>query len=128
MTDALRILIVEDSLVAGEMMETILTHQGFDVQAVARSGQAAVEALELGPFDAAIVDLELPDMAGAELLAELRVRTPATRLVACSAHDCASQHVAHARRHADAVISKEELVRSADLLRNLCRSTPRGAA
>lgn len=128
MTDALRILIVEDSLVAGEMMEAILTHQGFTVGAVARTGTDAVDALDRGPFDAAIVDLELPDMEGAELLAELRVRTPATRLIACSAHGSTSPQVSRARKHADSVISKDDLSRSGDLVRNLCRATPQQGA
>lgn len=128
MTDALRILVVEDSLVAGEMMEAILTHQGFDVRAVTRTGKDAVDALDHGPFDVAIVDLELPDMDGAELLAELRVRIPSTRLIACSAHESTSPHVSRARKHADSVISKDDLSRSGDLVRNLCRTTPRWSA
>lgn len=123
-TRSLRILVVEDNPVAAEMMYSILRNEGFDVPARAATAKDALQALEdHGPFDAAVVDLELPDTAGHLLLEQLRAATPRTRLVACSAHANDSETVNAARAFADSVIPKEDLVRSGQVIRNLCRDT-----
>lgn len=124
----LRVLVVEDNGGAAEMISAILGNDGFDVAAVALNGAEALEAIVRQPFDVAIVDLELPDMAGDELLRLLRKRSPSTMLVACSAHESHSRPVRRARELVDAVIPKSELARSGALIRELRGDVAGGAA
>jgi len=121
---SLRVLVVEDSALAGEMMVAMLRNEGFEVSEVARTGRDALATLRDGPYDVAIVDLELPDMSVSSLLQQLRERAPGMRLVACSAHDTSSAPVNDARRYVDSVIPKGDLPRSGQLIRNLCRVLP----
>lgn len=67
-----RLLIVEDNLELASLIATMAQNRGHDAQAV-YTGEAALEAL--GPsarFDAALVDLLLPDIRGSEVLGALR--------------------------------------------------------
>lgn len=52
------ILVVEDEMLICLLIESILTDAGYDV-AVANSIQEAFDALDAGPIDAAILDLNL---------------------------------------------------------------------
>ncbi len=54
-----------------EILETLLTREGYDVR-VAASGTEGIEAARSASFDAAIVDLMLPDMDGVAVCAALR--------------------------------------------------------
>lgn len=72
----MRILIVDDSLNAREIMLSILEGLSFDVVA-ASSGQQALEALENAsrhgnPFHLVLVDWKMPEMDGFETIAALR--------------------------------------------------------
>lgn len=116
----LRVLLVEDSPLAAEMMSSILRNDGFDVAAVVADGPAALAATRADTYDLAIVDLELPGTDLVEMLEGLRSNAPGARLVACSAHARGSARVKIARVRVDSVISKSDLARSGQLLRNLC--------
>ena len=79
-----RILVVEDDPDLGEIVEVFLRSCGrFDVD-VARTGAEALAAVGTRAPDLALVDLELPDVDGATLLARLRERLPHLPAVACS--------------------------------------------
>ncbi len=68
----MRLLLVEDHPSLREMMHTHLRERGFAVDAFAR-GEDALSAASHSAYDAAILDLGLPDMDGLELLHRLRV-------------------------------------------------------
>ena len=68
----MRLLLVEDHPSLREMMHTHLRERGFAVDAFAR-GEDALAAVSHSAYDAAILDLGLPDMDGLELLQRLRV-------------------------------------------------------
>lgn len=125
-TNPTRVLVIEDDLAMGEMMQLVLEHQGFSVGAVARTGAEAIAALGRTRFEVAIVDLELPDMDGAILLQELARQVPAMRRVVCSAHPCNSERIATARAVADGVIAKSEFVRIGEVVRTLVRPLREG--
>ncbi len=77
----MRLLVVEDEQRIAEMVKRALDRAGFVVDAVSRCADAS-EALALTAFDAAILDLGLPDGDGLRLLAELRrARNPVPVLV-----------------------------------------------
>jgi len=68
-----RILIVEDDEQVSSFLHERLTRAGNDVRTAA-SGKAGLDLLETTIFDAALIDIHLPDMLGIELLASARQR------------------------------------------------------
>lgn len=67
----MHILLVEDDPDIRMMTEAVITLEGHTVVAVA-TGREALHAVEgRGPFDAALVDLGLPDMPGTEVASTL---------------------------------------------------------
>jgi DNA-binding response OmpR family regulator len=65
-----RILIVDDEKTFVKRLVTILEMEGYEVQ-TAYAGRSALEMGTSYPFDAAILDIELPDMHGTELITGL---------------------------------------------------------
>ncbi|MBI3184133.1 MAG: response regulator [Myxococcales bacterium] len=68
-----RLIIVEDSPELASLIAASARSRGHVARA-AHTAQAALAALETGSFDAAVVDLLLPDMRGSELLDQLHSR------------------------------------------------------
>jgi DNA-binding response OmpR family regulator len=67
----MRLLIVDDEARIAEILKVALGGAGFVVDAVALCADARA-ALAVTPYDAAILDLGLPDGDGIRLLSELR--------------------------------------------------------
>jgi PAS domain S-box-containing protein len=61
------VLIIDDAETILRILEQFLSGRNYDVVA-AQTGEQAIAALELDQFDAAIVDLKLPDIDGLELI------------------------------------------------------------
>ncbi len=68
-----RLIIVEDNNELAFLIVSAAQARGHQATA-AQSGQAALQALESGSFDVAVVDLLLPDMSGHQVLDALRQR------------------------------------------------------
>jgi two-component system chemotaxis sensor kinase CheA len=66
-----RVLVVEDSLVAGELQKSILIGAGYEAE-IAHDGVEALEMLPQGPWDLVVADVDMPRMDGFELTARLR--------------------------------------------------------
>jgi len=64
------ILIVDDEQMLVNKLRTILEIEGYEVN-TARTGRQALEMGASYPYDAAILDIKLPDMLGTELIAGL---------------------------------------------------------
>jgi DNA-binding response OmpR family regulator len=79
-----RILIVEDEVDIRSLMSFVLERAGYDAVCVAAVTEARA-AISLHTFDAALVDLYLPDGRGDEVVGLLRAESPATRIVVTSA-------------------------------------------
>jgi CheY-like chemotaxis protein len=71
----LRILLVEDDLAAGNAMQRLLESHGHTVRLARSASDAEREAS--ASFDVLIVDLQLPDGSGLDLLPRLRVHSGA---------------------------------------------------
>jgi DNA-binding NtrC family response regulator len=69
------ILIVDDDIRVRKTLSSILLEEGYSVDAV-ENGRQAIRASEKAHFDVALVDVELPDMKGTELLLGLKQRQP----------------------------------------------------
>ena len=65
------ILVVDDEEIMREILETLLTRDGYDVK-LAASGEAGLELARSQPVDAAIVDIMMPGIGGIATLDELR--------------------------------------------------------
>jgi two-component system response regulator PilR (NtrC family) len=65
------ILVVDDEEIMREILETLLTREGYDVK-LAVSGEEGLEIARAVPLDAAVVDIMMPGINGIETLDELR--------------------------------------------------------
>ncbi|MEW6677228.1 MAG: EAL domain-containing protein [Pseudomonadota bacterium] len=68
-----RVLLVEDDIRLAQSMHRLLSGAGFDVQMV-HTGSGARELLTVQPFHVALVDINLPDMSGHEIVKEIKAR------------------------------------------------------
>ena len=74
-----RLLVVDDNEANRRMMEAILGAFGCDT-VLAESGEAALERLAEEPFDAVLLDINMPEMDGVATLAGIRARPATARL------------------------------------------------
>lgn len=82
----IRVMVVDDHRVFTELLGFALDAQpGIRCIARARTARAAVELAASAEFDAAIVDVQLPDGDGISLATTLRARHPAARFVVLTA-------------------------------------------
>jgi two-component system NtrC family sensor kinase len=68
---AARILVVDDDAGTRETVRDVLEATGYSVETAAR-GAEGLDRVRRRPFDAAIVDIKLPDISGPEILQSLR--------------------------------------------------------
>src|SRR5262249_10531380 len=65
------LLVVEDNDIERQSIVELLAHDGVDIQ-TAGTGAAALAALRAQRFDCVVLDLRLPDVAGFDLLEQIR--------------------------------------------------------
>ena len=86
---ALRILLAEDNVVNQRVAIGMLEKAGHTV-ALAENGLVALHLLERAPFDLILMDMQMPEMGGAEAILAIREREKATgddiAIVALTAH------------------------------------------
>src|SRR5260370_36254689 len=70
----MRVLLVEDHITLRDLISDHLWERGFAVDGVSRAEDALVSIAAIS-YDAAIIDLGLPDMGGVELLTRMRAGT-----------------------------------------------------
>ena len=70
-----RILAVDDQRYFRELLEGMLTEEGFEVQ-TASGGEEALEILDRAAFDILLTDLVMPEMDGNELVNRVKQRNP----------------------------------------------------
>lgn len=68
-------LIVDDDPSVRSMLSSILEDEGYAVEAV-DNGKKAIKTCERVPFDVALVDINLPDVKGTELLRKMKQLQP----------------------------------------------------
>ncbi len=69
----MRVLVVDDDPIYRETSRMFLSMQGRDVT-LAENGTAGLRKLTEGVFDILIVDMEMPDMSGLEVISRVRSR------------------------------------------------------
>lgn len=72
----MRILVVDDDRTVLELVSEVLLLNGYDNVVLASSGNEALEAVDArkDPFDAILLDIQMPDMDGIELCGRIRER------------------------------------------------------
>jgi len=88
---ARRVLVVDDDPDNARMMAEVLSDEGYQVR-VAQSGREALEIWDQGPFDAALLDVMMPDVSGWELARTLRARCGDVLLAAVTGADVRGQN------------------------------------
>ncbi|MBT9587043.1 protein kinase [bacterium] len=73
------LLVVDDNRISRELMHRRLIREGYEV-VVAECGNSTLEAVALHPIDLILLDLNMPDMSGIEVLETLRRRFSAIEL------------------------------------------------
>lgn len=89
MTDAKRILIVEDNLSMLRTLTLFLERAGYDVVAVAEF-QRALELIEGELFDMLVTDLDLPGGTGLDLVLTASSLRPTIRSVLMTGYSCSA--------------------------------------
>ncbi|BDM65855.1 hypothetical protein NFHSH190041_33070 [Shewanella sp. NFH-SH190041] len=81
------VLLVEDNFINQQVASELLKSGGYDV-VVADNGQAALDMIDSQPFDAVLMDIQMPVMDGLTATRELRKRYSAEQLpvIAMTAH------------------------------------------
>src|SRR5262245_923491 len=76
----LRVFVVDDNHDAADTLSDLLRLCGAEVRAC-YTGDAALELVPTFPFDAAVLDINMPDMDGCELAKRLRAIVQSRRVL-----------------------------------------------
>ena len=109
----MRVLLVEDDPTTSKSIEMMLTNANFNVYAT-DLGEEGIDLAKLYDYDLILLDLNLPDMDGHEVLRQLRVAKIKTPILILSGNDAAEDKVKGFGFGADDYLTKpfhrEELV------------------
>jgi CheY-like chemotaxis protein len=81
----MRVLVVDDEPQIREVICTMLSDRGFVVRA-ADGAKAALNLLRSESIDLICTDLVMPDMSGNKLIGEIKLCSPKTPVIVCSAY------------------------------------------
>lgn len=101
----MRILLVEDDDVLGEMVRRSLTHAGHRVDLAVNAAQAR-HLWHVQPVDAVLLDLNLPDGSGLSVLREARARGDHTPVLVLTARNRTEERIAGLDAGADDYLGK----------------------
>jgi DNA-binding NarL/FixJ family response regulator len=88
-----RALIVDDEAIPRAALEVFLVGGDVTVTAIASTGREALAAVFEDPPDVALVDLDLPDCPGVELIEQIKLRSPTTAVLVVTGSETRSDIV-----------------------------------
>jgi CheY-like chemotaxis protein len=125
-TPALRVLSVEDNPFGRVVLNTILTELGHHAEFIGR-GEAAVERIARGDFDAVLMDMVLPGIDGIEAIKRIRgLNSPLSQIAIIGVSGRGDDEAASRAAGADAFLVKPVSPRA--LATALLEATRRAAA
>ncbi len=83
--ERIKVLVVDDELFVGELLNEYLTLKGYLVNSVS-NGQEALAELSKNEFDIILLDIRMPGMNGMEVLKTIKMNSQATRVIMLSAY------------------------------------------
>ena len=105
MQQIINVLIIDDESELRKMLSTILIDEGYFVE-TAENGKQAIKTCEKTSFDVALIDIELPDMKGTELLHRLKEIQPKMVKIIITGHPSVENAVKSVNEKADGYILK----------------------
>ena len=99
------ILIVDDDIGIRNMLSSILYDGGYLIEGV-ENGKEAINACEQSSFDVALIDLQLPDMKGTELLNRLKKLQPKMIRIIITGHPSIESAMKAVNEKADGYVLK----------------------
>ena len=99
------VLVVDDDTGVRNMLSSVLNDEGYVVEAV-ENGKKAIKACEKLFFDVALIDVELPDMKGTELLARLKKMWPKMVRIIITGHPSLDSAMKAVNERADGYVLK----------------------
>lgn len=101
----MRLLLVEDDPLLGDGLKTALGHEGYAVD-WASDGAAAAQSLQAHTYDLAVMDLNLPDKYGLDIVRDMRRAGTATPVLILTARDAVTDRIAGLDGGADDYLQK----------------------
>jgi DNA-binding NtrC family response regulator len=113
------ILIVDDDAGVRNMLSSVLSNEGYIVEAV-KNGKEAIKTCEKSVFDVALIDVELPDIKGTELLNRLKKMQPKMIRIIITGHPSLESAMKAVNERADGYVLKPfEVVELLEIMRKL---------
>jgi DNA-binding response OmpR family regulator len=106
----MRVLMVEDDDRLASSVANQLRQAGFAVDVVAQ-GEDALRESAISPYDAIVLDLQLPDLDGVEICRRLRARGTPVRIIMATARDGVADRITGLDTGADDYLVKPYSVR-----------------
>jgi len=101
----MRILLLEDDATLGHALREFLCEEGYGVDWLA-SGAQALSILTARPYDLVLLDLNLPDVGGLQILRDLRSNGNTVPVLVLTARDSVEERVAGLDAGADDYVVK----------------------
>jgi DNA-binding NtrC family response regulator len=105
MKESRRILIIDDERPILLTLEALLGRHGFETETAATAA-AGLKALTNKPVSLVLLDLQLPDVQGLEMLDQIKAQRPETPVIILTAHDTLNNAIESIKRGAYHFISK----------------------
>jgi len=105
MKETRRILIIDDERPILLTLEALLGRHGFETETAATAA-AGLKALKTKAASLVLLDLQLPDVQGLEILDQIKTEWPETPVIVLTAHDTLSNAIESIKRGAYHFVSK----------------------
>src|SRR5205823_2938119 len=105
MKETRRILIIDDERPILLTLEALLSRYGFETETAATAA-AGLKALKNKAASLVLLDLQLPDAEGLQMLDQIKIERPETQVIILTAHDTLSNAIESIKRGAFHFISK----------------------
>jgi DNA-binding NtrC family response regulator len=101
----INVIVIDDDKEIRNLFSTVLTDAGYLVEA-AENGKQAIKICKKEPFDVALIDIELPDIKGIDLLKTLRQIQPKMVKIIITGHPSIENAVKSVNEKADGYLLK----------------------
>ncbi len=99
------ILVIDDEEIVRDMLTKVLEEEGYSVD-TAQDGKSAIKICEKQHFDAALIDINLPDINGTDLLGKLKAIRPKMVRIIITGHPSIENAVKAVNEKSDGYILK----------------------